>query len=177
TALEEAPVVEPMRSTARKTILVVDDEPDVATLLAEALALDGHQVDTVHNGSDALERLRGRGYQLSFSDMKMPGMSGAEFYRTVARNLPAVERRMISVTGDSMNVTTLRFLEETGPAGRVARRPRHASHPPSRGRRARASSAGAAARRARSCLRPACRRDRRGPAGGSPPRPGRAGSS
>jgi len=116
TALEEAPVVEPMRSTVRKTILVVDDEPDVATLLAEALALDGHQVDTVHNGSDALERLRGRGYHLIFSDMKMPGMSGAEFYRTVAQNLPGVERRMIFVTGDSMNVTTRRFLEETGAA-------------------------------------------------------------
>jgi len=109
-------VVEPMRSTVRKTILVVDDEPDVATLLAEALALDGHQVDTVHNGSDALERLRGRGYHLIFSDMKMPGMSGAEFYRTVAQNLPGVERRMIFVTGDSMNVTTRRFLEETGAA-------------------------------------------------------------
>ena len=116
TALEEAPVVEPMRPTVRKTILVVDDEPDVATLLAEALALDGHQVDTVHNGSDALERLRGRGYHLIFSDMKMPGMSGAEFYRTVAQNLPGVERRMIFVTGDSMNVTTRRFLEETGAA-------------------------------------------------------------
>jgi len=116
TALEEAPVVEPMRPTVSKTILVVDDEPDVATLLAEALALDGHQVDTAHNGSDALTRLRGRAYDLIFSDMKMPGMSGAEFYRTVAQNLPGVERRMIFVTGDSMNVTTRRFLEETGAA-------------------------------------------------------------
>jgi len=69
---------EPFPPTSRKTILVVDDEPDVAMLLAEALGLDGHEVDTVFNGTDALERLRARTYDLMFSDLKMPGMSGAE---------------------------------------------------------------------------------------------------
>ena len=115
-ALEEAPTVEPLRLTAGKTILVVDDEADVATLLAEALALDGHHVDTVSNGTAALERLGTHTYDLIFSDMKMPGMNGAELYRRVAQRLPGVERRMIIVTGDTMNVTTRRFLEETGAA-------------------------------------------------------------
>jgi CheY-like chemotaxis protein len=115
-ALQNAPAIEPLRPSASKTILVVDDEPDVATLLAEALSIDGHQVDTVSNGIDALERLRERRYDLIFSDMKMPGMSGAELYRKVAQTLPGVERRMIVVTGDTMNVTTRQFLEETGAA-------------------------------------------------------------
>ena len=113
---QNAATVKPLRSTASKAILVVDDEPDVATLLAEALSIDGHEVDTVSNGIDALARLRERRYDLVFSDMKMPGMSGAELYRKVAQTLPGVERRMIVVTGDTMNTTTRKFLEETGAA-------------------------------------------------------------
>ena len=97
-----------------KTILVVDDEPDVAELLAEALLLDGHRVDTANSGAAALDRLAERSYDLVFSDMKMPGMSGVELYDEVARRRPGLERRIIFVTGDTLNPLTKRFLDRTG---------------------------------------------------------------
>ena len=103
--LDEAPV---------KTILVVDDEPDVAELLAEALRLDGHRVDTANSGTAALDRLLDRSYDLVFSDMKMPGMSGVELYEEVARRRPGLERRIIFVTGDTLNPVTKQFLDRTG---------------------------------------------------------------
>jgi len=52
--------------------------PTSRELLCEALLLDGHRVDTANNGAAALNRLRDRSYDLVFSDMKMPGMSGVE---------------------------------------------------------------------------------------------------
>jgi signal transduction histidine kinase/ActR/RegA family two-component response regulator len=96
-----------------KVILVVDDEPDVADLLAEALSLDGHQVEAVNSGPAALNRILVRDYDLVFSDMKMPGMSGAELYDEVARRRRGIERRFVFVTGDTMNPTTRQFLERT----------------------------------------------------------------
>ena len=98
----------------RQSILVVDDEPDVGDVLAEALRLDGHRVDTVNSGAAALNRLLATSYDLVFSDMKMPGMNGIELYEEVARRRPGVERRMIFVTGDNLNPTTRQFLEQTG---------------------------------------------------------------
>jgi signal transduction histidine kinase/CheY-like chemotaxis protein len=103
--LDEAP---------EKTILVVDDEPDVAELLAEALRLDGHQVDTANGGAAALGRLLERSYDLVFSDMKMPAMSGVELYEEVARQRPGLERRIIFVTGDTLNPVTKQFFDRTG---------------------------------------------------------------
>src|SRR5882724_7262341 len=98
----------------RRTILVVDDEPDVAELLTEALLLDGHRVDTVNSGAAALTRILDTSYDLMFSDMKMPGMSGIELYEEVARRRPGLERRMIFVTGDNLNLGTKQFLDRTG---------------------------------------------------------------
>jgi signal transduction histidine kinase/ActR/RegA family two-component response regulator len=97
-----------------KTILVVDDEPDVADLLAEALALAGHRVEAVNGGTAALNRILARDFDLVFSDMKMPGMSGADLYDEVARRRGGMERRFVFVTGDTMNPTTRQFLDRTG---------------------------------------------------------------
>jgi len=41
-----------------------------------------------------------------FSDMKMPGMSGVELYDEVARRRPGLERRIIFITGDTLNPVT-----------------------------------------------------------------------
>jgi len=97
-----------------KTILVVDDEPFVADLLAEALMLDGHRVEAVNSGAAALSRILARDYDLVFSDMKMPGMSGTDLYDEAARRRPGIERRFVFVTGDTMNPATRQFLERTG---------------------------------------------------------------
>ncbi|HZO42331.1 MAG TPA: ATP-binding protein [Methylomirabilota bacterium] len=101
-------------ATPTGTILVVDDEPDVAELLAETLLLDGHRVDTANSGAAALTRILDASYDLVFSDMKMPGMSGIELYDEIARRWPGLERRMIFVTGDNLNPAIRQFIDRTG---------------------------------------------------------------
>lgn len=68
-----------------KRILVVDDEPDAADVLADILASDGHAVDTAPNGRVALDRLGEPAYDLVLSDIKMPEMDGPR--RTIRRGL------------------------------------------------------------------------------------------
>jgi two-component system NtrC family sensor kinase len=97
-----------------KTILVVDDEPEIAAILVEALERDGYQAETAENGADALRRLERQSYDLVMSDTKMPVMDGIELYREMERRFPALQRRIIFVTGDVLNAEKQRLLESTG---------------------------------------------------------------
>ena len=102
------------RPVPGKTILVVDDEPAVASLLAEALSRDGYKVDLAANGAVALRMLGAREYDLIVSDSGMPVLSGPELYREVERREPRLTRRFVFVTGDILNPRTRAFLASTG---------------------------------------------------------------
>lgn len=95
------------------TLLVVDDEPEVASLLADMLGADGHQVDTAGSGEAALERLARRRYDLVLSDLRMPGIDGPGLYRELARHHPALTRRFVALTGDALSPAMDAFLAET----------------------------------------------------------------
>ena len=64
-------------------ILVVDDESNMRLGLAEVLERDGYSVTAVDNGARALTALAEETYALVISDMRMPGMTGAELLETV----------------------------------------------------------------------------------------------
>src|SRR5438034_4677174 len=97
-----------------KTILVVDDESEIAAILVEALERDGYQTETAENGADALRRLERRGFDLVMSDTKMPVMDGIELYRKLERHFPELQRRIIFVAGDVLDAEKQRFLESAG---------------------------------------------------------------
>jgi signal transduction histidine kinase/ActR/RegA family two-component response regulator len=97
-----------------KTILVVDDEPDIAATLVEALEHDGHKVDVAANGADALAHTAGRSYDVIFTDTKMPRMDGPSFYRELTRRVPALAHRVVFVTGDVMDRDKRDWLDSTG---------------------------------------------------------------
>ena len=106
----------PARATtsARKLILVVEDEPQIRQLFEEVIQAAGHDVETAANGRVALELIDRFKFDLIISDVKMPEISGAEFYAALKRKGTALDRRLIFVTGDLMNAETLRFVESTG---------------------------------------------------------------
>jgi signal transduction histidine kinase len=106
---EEVPQAGP--PVAGRRILVVDDEPDVAGLLAEVLALDGHVVDIAANGADAIKMLTATSYDLIVSDSGMPMLSGPELYAAVEQRRPDLVGRFIFITGDALNAKTVEFLE------------------------------------------------------------------
>jgi signal transduction histidine kinase len=97
-----------------KAILVVDDEPEIAGILAEMLARDGHRVETARNGAEGLRRLEHEPYDLVLCDIKMPILDGPAFFHEVARRIPGLDRRIIFVTGDVLDPEKRRFIESTG---------------------------------------------------------------
>jgi signal transduction histidine kinase/CheY-like chemotaxis protein len=110
----DSALVDAEASTQQCTVLVVDDEPDVGDLLADLLRMDGHQVDTVSSGKTALDRLRTQDYEVIFSDIRMPGLDGPALYAALEHDRPELARRVIFVTGDTMNPATAQLLARTG---------------------------------------------------------------
>lgn len=80
------------------TILVVDDEQDIRTVLAAILERAKYVVLQAENGQKALEmleELKG-GISLVISDGEMPKMGGPELLTIVAARWPAVPRLLLS---------------------------------------------------------------------------------
>ncbi|MEW6640844.1 MAG: response regulator [Pseudomonadota bacterium] len=71
-------------------VLIADDEDSMRTLVARAVAMDGHDTVTAEDGAEALEILSrdNGGFDLLLSDIKMPIMDGIALALTVARDFP-----------------------------------------------------------------------------------------
>jgi len=59
-------------------ILVVDDDPEIVSLLRRGLIYEGYSVDTAGDGTEALAKARDREPDLVILDVMMPGMDGIE---------------------------------------------------------------------------------------------------
>ncbi|MFI6522256.1 response regulator [Spirillospora sp. NPDC050679] len=64
-------------------VLVVDDDPTVAEVVARYLERDGHRVECVADGRQALRRIMDRPPDLVVLDLMLPGMDGLEVCRRV----------------------------------------------------------------------------------------------
>ncbi|NML16063.1 response regulator [Azohydromonas caseinilytica] len=80
-------------------VLVVDDNIDAADTVALFLRMEGHSVETAHNGLEAVERAKAFAPDVVLLDIGLPGMDGFEVARRL-RALPATQRSLvIALTG------------------------------------------------------------------------------
>lgn len=79
-------------------VLVVDDDPTVAEVVARYLARDGHEVECVADGRAALRRALDRPPDLVVLDLMLPGMDGLEVCRRL-RETSAVPIVMLTALG------------------------------------------------------------------------------
>src|SRR3712207_6653227 len=64
-----------------KTVLVVDDDPDIRRFVSMALESEGYRVDCARNGREALEKVRREPPDAILLDIMMPIMDGWCFLR------------------------------------------------------------------------------------------------
>jgi len=70
--------------------LVVDDEEAVGTVLGEVLEMGGHLPTVFMSGADAIERFRSEPFDVVFTDLAMPGVSGWQVARAIKAMSPTV---------------------------------------------------------------------------------------
>ncbi|GEC55362.1 two-component system cell cycle response regulator CpdR [Bradyrhizobium japonicum] len=80
-------------------VLIADDEDSMRSLVARAIAMDGHETVTAQDGAEALEVLtRDEGaFDLLLTDIQMPVMDGIALALTAARDFPAL--KILLMTG------------------------------------------------------------------------------
>lgn len=70
-----------MQDPSTRSVLVVDDDEDLSTLVASVLSDEGYSVEVASNGAEALDAITRAIPDLILLDMKMPVMDGTEFTR------------------------------------------------------------------------------------------------
>lgn len=80
-------------------IMIVDDEPQVAEVLAKSLSRQGHRTTVLHSGEDALKAIGVAAPDALFLDVSMPGMNGLQVLEEVRRTRPNLA--VVVITGNA----------------------------------------------------------------------------
>ncbi|HVH48102.1 MAG TPA: response regulator [Labilithrix sp.] len=103
-------ITRPPLSQRRGRILVVDDEAMLASAIRRVLASQ-HDVVTTTRAVDALDQLRsGETFDVIFSDLMMPQVTGMELYDRICKEFPEHAPRVVFLTGGAFTQAARDFL-------------------------------------------------------------------
>ncbi|MBN2326969.1 MAG: response regulator [Candidatus Omnitrophica bacterium] len=88
-----------MTSPNEKTILIVDDEPEIVDFLSMALEDEGFHVETASDGSEALQSIQNHKPDLISLDLVMPKYPGSWLYHQLKKNKEWSNIPVLIVTG------------------------------------------------------------------------------
>lgn len=84
-----------------KSILIVDDNPNMSSLLAEMLELFDYVSERAGDGTEALEKLEANRFSMVITDLRMPTMTGLELLEKVKQKFPKLP--VVLISGYSMD--------------------------------------------------------------------------
>lgn len=86
-----------------RSILVVDDEEALRTVLSSELSGEGYQVDSASDGDEAISTLQSKKFDLVLLDIKMPKVDGFEVLKFIKKNNPDMKVIMLTAFADLKN--------------------------------------------------------------------------
>ncbi len=95
-----------------KSILLLDDDVELADTLKMLLESRNFLVTTVKNGVEGLHEIMAFDFDIIMCDMMMPAMPGDMFYLAVQRTKPQLCKRFIFITGHSDKPNIDEFLKK-----------------------------------------------------------------
>ncbi|MES2205230.1 MAG: HD domain-containing phosphohydrolase [Pseudomonadota bacterium] len=96
----------PIGFTEAPTILLVDDETNILSAINRFLKPKGYRILMANDAIKALEVLEAEEVDLIISDMRMPGMNGAQLLNKVRENWPWVVRILLTGYSDVASAIT-----------------------------------------------------------------------
>jgi DNA-binding response OmpR family regulator len=99
-----------VRTLNLKSILLVDDDEQLASALEWILADENFLVDTAFDGEEALLKVEANEYDVIICDLMMPRLRGDEFYLKAREIRPIMADRFIFITGFSADPPMKEFL-------------------------------------------------------------------
>ncbi len=86
------------------TVLAVDDEPMMRSLLEKILTRDGYKIVTAEDGEEALKVLEAQPVSIVISDIKMPKLNGFDLLKVIKSKYPEIGVIMMTAYGDTFTV-------------------------------------------------------------------------
>lgn len=93
-------------------VLLIDDEEELVSTLAERLSFRGIDADWATSGKEALEKLAMTSYDIAVLDIKMPRIGGIELKRMIFQQYPHM--KFIFMTGHGSEEDFRTGAEEVG---------------------------------------------------------------
>jgi DNA-binding response OmpR family regulator len=90
-----------IRNPGRCNLLIVDDDPEMRSLLSEELEEEGYKVTVAKNGLDVLSDIPFTAYDLIITDWKLPLRDGIQILKSVREIHPDIPVILITAFGDS----------------------------------------------------------------------------
>ena len=98
----------------RKRILIVEDEPDYASIVQGYLEKEGFDVDIAYNGVEGLEKVSANPPDAIILDIMMPEKDGYKLCRELKRDSRYANIAIILLTAVADHVTTTRYSHYDG---------------------------------------------------------------
>ena len=95
-------------------MLIVDDDRGFASSLKNLLAVEGHRITLAHSGEKAIEMSREKNFDITFMDVKLPGINGVESFHEIRLFRP--DAKIIMMTA----FTVEQLLQQALDGGAVA---------------------------------------------------------
>jgi len=83
----------------QRTVLLLDDESQVAAVLKDYLESRSFHVTTAKDGVEGLKKIMASDFDVILCDLMMPNLPGDMFYTAVQRTKPQLCKRFIFMTG------------------------------------------------------------------------------
>jgi CheY-like chemotaxis protein len=94
--------------SATVSILVIEDEEQMRTMLVDALSGAGHKVESATDGLTGLARFKGGHFDVVLTDLSLPECSGLDVARSVKRMQPDTPVVLVTGWGHLLNPERLR---------------------------------------------------------------------
>lgn len=93
-----SPVEQRGIETKARTILVVEDDPDILRIICHMLTAAGYQAVPGYGGEDALRKIQKQSFDLILTDLAMPKISGVELIERVRSDPETADVPILAVT-------------------------------------------------------------------------------
>lgn len=98
----------------KKTVLIVEDEEEIASILEDILSMNEANSRIASEGSSALTMLEKETINFVISDITLPDTDGFELYDLIKSKYPILSDRFLFMSGYSPDAKIEKFLSETG---------------------------------------------------------------
>src|SRR4051794_27625263 len=95
------------QTPARHRVLIVDDEPEMATVIEQALARRGYIATQLHSADTAWELIEREDFDVVVTDINMRGMNGIQLTERIAQNRHDVPVIVITAFGSVETATAV----------------------------------------------------------------------